>query len=185
MRHKELPEADDEFARSVGEFEDMTALRERIRTDLQEDSSRRAQAEVRRQLLDQIVEANPFEVPGSLVDRYLDHMTGHSHADGEGERHQHTPEEEERISQIRSALRPEAENNIKRMMVIEKIAEQQEIRASQDEIDARVAELAEKHGRSESEVWLQLEKSGQLEALEREMTEDKVFEYLESQNTVA
>ncbi|MBA4157126.1 MAG: trigger factor [Gemmatimonadetes bacterium] len=184
VQQKELPAADDDLARAVGEFDDMAALRERILTDLRDDSRRRADAELRRQLLNQIIEANPFELPNSLVDRYLDHMTGHSHAEGEGEKHQPTPGEEERISQVRTTLRPEAEWSLKRMMVVERISEQHEIRASQDEIDARVAELAEKHGSTESEIWLQLEKSGQLEALEREMTEDKVFEYLESQNTV-
>lgn len=184
LRRRQLPEIDDELARSVGDFETLAALRERILSDLREDAERRAEAEVRRQLIDQIIEANPFDVPASMVERYLDHMTGHAHADGEAERHRHTPEEEERISQVRSALRPEAEWALKRMLVIDRIAEQQQLRASQDEIDARVAELAGKHGRSESEVWLALEKSGQLEALEREITEDRVFEFLKSQSKI-
>jgi trigger factor len=181
---KALPELDDEFAREVGEFDTLDALRERILTDLREDAERRAEADVRRQLLDHILEANRFPVPESMIERYLDHMTGHAHADGQGEQHQHTPEEEERISQVRDALRPEAETGLKRMLVVERIAEQQGLRATQDDIDARVAALAAKHGRSESEVWLTLEKSGQLQMLEREIMEDKVFEYLESQNSV-
>jgi trigger factor len=184
VQRKELPEIDDEFARAVGEFDSLDGLRERILTDLREDAERRAEADVRRQLVDQIVEANRFEVPQSMVERYLDHMTGHSHADGEGEKHQHTPEEEERISQLRGALRPEAEWSLKRMLVIERIAERETLQASQDEIDAKVSELATRHERSESEVWLALEKSGQLEQLEREIMEDKVFAFLKTQNTV-
>jgi trigger factor len=184
VQRKSLPEVDDEFARAVGEFETVDALRERILTDLREDAERRAEADVRRQLVDQIVEANAFEVPQSMVERYLDHMTGHAHADGEGEKHQHTPEEEERISQLRNALRHEAEFSLKRMLVIERIAEQEKLQGSQDEIDAKVSELAAKHERSESDVWLALEKSGQLEQLEREIMEDKVFAFLKTQNTV-
>jgi trigger factor len=182
---KELPPIDDEFARAVGDFEDVSALRERVMEDLQDDARRRGESEVRRQLLDQIIQANVFELPNSMVERYLDQMTGHAHADGEGEKHRHTPEEEERISQLRAALRPEAEWGLKRMLVVERIAEQHNLRASQDEIDARVSALAQQHGRSESDVWLQLEKTGQLETLEREITEGKVFEFLQSQNTVA
>jgi trigger factor len=181
---KQLPELDDEFARSVGEYETLEALRELVLTDLRGDAERRAEADLRRQLVDQIIEANSFGVPESMIERYLDHMTGHSDADGQAEKHQHTPEEEERISQVRNALRPEAEWSLKRMLVIDRIAEQQNLRASQDEIDTRVADLAGKHGRSESEVWLALEKSGQLEALEREITEDKVFGHLKSLNTI-
>jgi FKBP-type peptidyl-prolyl cis-trans isomerase (trigger factor) len=60
------------------------------------------------------------------------------------------------------------------MMVVEQIAEQEGLSATQDEIDGKVEELA-RHGRTPSEVWIQLEKSGQLEVLEREITEDKVF----------
>jgi FKBP-type peptidyl-prolyl cis-trans isomerase (trigger factor) len=71
------------------------------------------------------------------------------------------------------------------MMVVERIAEDQGLRASQDEIDARVEDLAQRNGRTPSEVWLQLEKTGQLQALENEITEEKVFEYLKSQNTVS
>jgi trigger factor len=71
------------------------------------------------------------------------------------------------------------------MMIVERIAEQEGLRATQDEIDARVDEIAARHGRTPTEVWLQLEKGGQLEALEREITEDKVFDLLKSQNTVA
>jgi trigger factor len=181
---KQLPELDDEFARAIGDLDNLEKLRERVLADLRADAERRAEAEVRRQLIDQIIEANSFEVPASMIERYLDHMTGHAHADGEGENHRHTTEEEERISQIRDALRGEAEWSLKRMLVIERVAEQHDLRASQDEIDARVADLAGKHGRSESEVWLALEKSGQLEALERELTEDKVFEHLKSQNKI-
>jgi trigger factor len=180
---KKLPELDDEFASAVGEFEDMGALRTRIRNDLQSDIEQRSEAEVRRQLVEQIIEANPFDVPGSMVDRYLDYMTGHSH--GPDEKRQHTPEEAERMAKVREGLRPQAEMGLKRMMVVERIAEQEGLSASQDEIDAKVEELAAQHDRTPSEVWIQLEKSGQLEVLEREITEDRVFQLLKEQNTVA
>jgi trigger factor len=184
VRRKELPELDDDLAKAVGDFEDLGALRERIRTDLAEDARQRAEGEVRGELLHNIVEANPFEIPGSMVERYLDHMTGHAHADGKAREHHHSPEEEERISQVRAALRPQAEAGLKRMIAVERIAELQGLRATQDEIDAKVEELASKHELSASEVWLQLEKSGQLETMEREITEEKVFDYLKSVNTV-
>lgn len=182
-QRKELPALDAEFAKSVGDFEGVDALRERVREDLLADLEQRGDAEVRRQLVEQILEANPFEVPGSMVERYLDYMTGHSHENGE--QHQHTPEEEERMARLREGLRPQAEMGLRRMMVVERVAEQEGLSATQDEIDARVEELATKHERSPSEVWIQLEKSGQLEVLEREITEEKVFQFLLGQNTVA
>jgi trigger factor len=180
---KILPELDDEFAKGIGDFESVEALRQRILEDLKADAEQRADAEVRRQLVDEIVSANPFEVPDSMVDRYLDEITGHSHAGDHG--HQHTPEEEERLTRARQGLRPQAEWSIKRLLIIDSVAEAEGLRATQDDIDQRVEQLAERHQRSPSEVWLQLEKSGQLEVLEREITEDKVFQHLVAQSKVA
>jgi trigger factor len=183
VERKKLADLDDEFASAVGDFESLDALRTRVRSDLVADVEQRGTAEVRRQLVEQIIEANPFDVPGSMVDRYLDYMTGHSH---EGhEKHAHAPEEEERLAKVRESLRPQAEWGLRRMMVVERIAEQEGLSASQDEIDAKVDEIAARHERTPSEVWIQLEKNGQLEVLEREITEDKVFAHLLEQNTVA
>ena len=53
-----------------------------------------------------------------------------------------------------------------------------------DEVDARVEKLAEEHGISPSDAWIQLEKSGQIQSLEAEITEEKVFAFLLSQSTV-
>lgn len=183
IHRKSLPEADDAFAKDVAELETLAALRERIREDLGTEATQRAEGDIRQQLVNQIIEANPFPVPSAMVERYLDYMTGHSHADGKP--HNHTPEENERLERIRQTVRPQAEWGLKRTMIVEHIAEKEGLTATQDEIDARVEELATSHGRTPSEVWLQLEKSGQLEMLEREITQDKVFDFLLAQNTVA
>ncbi|HEX6924763.1 MAG TPA: trigger factor [Longimicrobiaceae bacterium] len=180
---KVLPELNDDFAKTIGEFEDLAALRARVLEDLQADAKERADAEVRRQLIDQIIQANPFELPRSMVERYLDELTGHSHEDGHD--HNHTPEEEAEIARFREQLRPQAEWSIKRLLIIDSVAEAEGLRATQDDIDRRVEELAERHNLTPTEVWLQLEKAGQLEVLERELTENKVFEHLLGQSTVA
>jgi trigger factor len=178
---KHLPEVDDELARSLGDFEDLAGLRTRVLEDLKKDSEQRAVAEVRGQLVQHLVEANPFEVPGSMVDRYVDYMTG----DTDDRKAKRSPAQEEQFSQYRALMRPQAEAALKRMLVVEHLADREGLRATQDEVDAKVEEMAAEHGRSPSDVWLELEKSGQLEALESQITEDKVFRYLESQNTVA
>ena len=180
---KLLPELDDAFAREIGDFEGLTALRERILEDLRTDAQQRADAEVRRQLVDEIISANPFEVPGSMVERYLDEITGHSHQGDH--KHQHTPEEEERLARAREGFWPQAEWSIKRLLIVDAVADAEGLRATQDDIDQRVEQLAERHGMSPSVVWLQLEKAGQLEGLEREITEDRVFQHLLAQSNVA
>lgn len=182
-RKKVLPELDDELAKGLGEFETLDALRERMRTDLAEDARRRADEAVREQLVGQLVEANPFEVPASMVDRFMDYQVGDV-PDEQGRRRERKPEERERISQLRELMRPQAEAQLKRMMVVEHLAEREGLRATADDVDARVERLAEEHGRSASDVWVELERSGQMQALESEIMEEKVFEHLVSRSTL-
>ncbi|HEX7120428.1 MAG TPA: trigger factor [Longimicrobiales bacterium] len=173
VRRPELPELDDEFARSVGDFEDLDALRARIREDLEKEAEAEAERGVRQKLLDAIVEANPFDVPDSLVNQYLQRML----SPREGA-------DPERVAQAREMARPAAEQALRRIMVIERIAEMEGLHATSAELDARIEEIAEKQSRPAGEVWAQLQKSGQLSRLEEEITENKVFDYLKSQSTI-
>ena len=183
-RRKELPALDDEFAKGLGDFDSLEALRTRVRDDLQNDAKKRADSAMRDALVQQIVEANPFDVPASMVDRYLAYMMGEN-PDDEGSRRKRSPEDEERFSQLRAIMRPQAEASLKRMMVVEHIAEREGLRPTADDVDARVEAMAEQHGRTPSDLWVELERSGQMQALEAEILEDKVFEHLQSRNTVA
>jgi len=183
LKSRTFPELDDEFAASVGPFESMEALRARVQGDLREEARKRADAAVRDGLVGQILEANPVEAPRSMVERYLDYMMGEGR-EGRAPRPKRTPEQEERFSQFREMMRPQAEAALKRIMVIDTLADREGLRATQDEVDQRVELLAQAHGRSPSDVWLELEKSGQLQGLEAEITEEKVFEWLRAQNTV-
>ncbi|MBW3655331.1 MAG: hypothetical protein KY444_04440, partial [Gemmatimonadetes bacterium] len=148
------------------------------------DARRRADQAERDGLIGQIVDANPFDVPGSMVERYLDYMTGDV-PDESGKRRARGGEEEERISHLRTFMRPQAEAGLRRMMVVEHLADREGLRATADDVDARVEQLAEKAGRSPSDVWVELERSGQMQALESEITEEKVFEHLRARNTVS
>lgn len=183
-RRKELPALDDDFAKGLGEFDTIDGLRTRVRADLEKDAKQRADSAMRDALVQQIVEANPFDVPGSMVDRYLDYMTGDT-PDREGNRRQRSGEEEERFSQLRAIMRPQAEQALKRMMVVEYIADHEGLRPTADDVDARVEALAGQHGRTPSDLWVELERTGQMQALEAEILEDKVFEHLRSRNTIA
>jgi trigger factor len=81
---------------------------------------------------------------------------------------------------MRTQMWPAAEQALKRMLVLERIAEMESLRATPAEMDAKIDELAERLGRPRGEVIGQLRKSGRLDELEQEITEDKVFAYLMS-----
>lgn len=173
-KRAELPELTDEFATSMGEFEGLEDLKARVREDLVKEAEREAERDLRRQIVDQLLDANPFDVPESMVQRYLEGML---------------PSQEgadpERINQIREQARPAAERAIKRMLAIDHLSEKQGLRATPEEVDARVAEIAERNDRSPTEVRAQLQKSGRLGSIEEEITESKVFDWLKAASKIS
>ncbi|MFO7261327.1 MAG: trigger factor [bacterium] len=173
VRRPELPALDDAWARSVGDFEDLAALRARIREDLQRDADAAAERELRRELIDRIIEANPFEVPDAMVEQYLDGIL--------------RPREgvdPQQLAELRQAARPAAEQAIRRTLVVDRVAKMEGLEATPAEVDARVEEIASRVGRPVEEVRREFVRSGRLEALADEITEEKVFEYLKSLSTV-
>jgi trigger factor len=170
----ERPELSDDFARSLGDdFESLEALTDRIRTDLREESEARAEAQVRGTLLENIIDANPFQVPDSMIDHYVRTALG-------------GPKEisEERLAEARSELGPQAEYGVKRFIVIQEVARAQGLAASDEEIDARIEEMAERSGTTAGEVYSRLQKSGRLDGLEQDITERKVFDFLKEQSEI-
>jgi trigger factor len=171
---RDLPELDDAFARTVGEFEDLASLRARVREDLQREAEGQSEGAVRSQLLDQIVEANPFEIPQSMVDRYIETMLGET-----------KDADPERLERIKEQLRPESEHAVKRLLAIERVADTQQLRATEGELDERIETLATRNQMSPAETYARLQKAGRLQAIEREITEEKVFEFLKEKSTVS
>jgi trigger factor len=174
VKRAELPTLDDGFAQGLGDFESLDVLRERIRSDLEREAENDAERQLRGQLLGEIIGANPFDVPESMTREYLNRVI---------------PEREgvdaARLDEIRDSARPAAENAIRRMLIVERIAEQESLHARPEEVEARVTGIAERLGRSPAEVRSQLQKSGRLNELEEEITEDRVFDYLKSLSTLA
>jgi trigger factor len=172
VKRKSLPALDDAFAREIGDFDTVQILREAVRTDMGAHATREADAEVRGQLIDQIVEANPFDVPKAwvmqLVDGYMQ-MYGVPDA------------EKQRFSQ---EFIPMAERQVRRDLIIDTIAERESLTASAAAVDARIEELAKARNVDPGQVYAQLQKSGRLQEIERELTEDRVFGWLLEKNPV-
>jgi trigger factor len=173
VKRKALPALDDAFAREVGDFESLDALMATVRKDLEEHANREADAGVRHQLVDQIAAANPFDVPPSWVNQAVD---GYLQA-------YQVPEEER--DRFRGEFRPIAERQVRRDLIIETIAEREGLKATEGDIDGRVAEVASKRGADPGQVYASLQKAGRLREIEQSITEEKVFTWLLGRNEVA
>ncbi len=173
VKRKSAPALDDAFAREVGDFDSLDALRAAVRTDLEEHSNRDADALVRQSLLDQVAEANPFDVPPSWVSRVIDaYMQAYQIPDDQKE-------------QFGGEFAGVAEKQVRRDMLIDAIAEKEKLVATEKDVDDRVAKVAEQRKADPGQVYASLQKAGRLSEIERSITEEKVFEWLTARNEVS
>jgi trigger factor len=172
VKRQELPPLDDAFAREMGDFDSVEAFRAAVRRDLEREAEREADAEVRQALLTQVVEANGVQAPESLVHRLM-----HGYA----EIYRIPPDQ---LPNFEQQFHTVAERQVKRDLVLDALVEQQGLRATEAEIDARIAALAEARGTTAGELYSSLQKGNRLAELERGITEEKAFDFLLQQSTV-
>ena len=173
VKRKSVPPLDDALAREVGDFESLEALRATVRADLERHADHEIEANVRQQLIDQIISANSFDIPKSWIQQFVQNYA---------EAYQVPEDQREKFAGEFRAL---AERQIRRDLVIETIAENEGLAASEKDLDDRIAEQAEKRGANPGQIYAQLEKSGRLKEMERSITEDKVFKWLLERNDVS
>ena len=172
VKRKSAPALDDDFAREVGDFESLDALRAAVRTDLEDHATRDADALVRQTLLDNVAEANPFDVPPSWVTRMIDaYMQAYQIPDDQRET-------------FGAEFAAVAEKQVRRDMLIDAISEQEKLTATEKDVDERVAKVAEQRKTDPGQVYASLQKAGRLPEIERSITEEKVFEWLTARNDV-
>ncbi|MBA3343768.1 MAG: trigger factor [Gemmatimonadales bacterium] len=171
-KRQELPPLEDAFAREVGDFESLDALRAAVRQDVEREAEREADAQVRQSLLAQIVEANNVAAPESLVHRLM-----HGYAEMYG-----VPQEQ--LAGFEQQFHEVAEGQVRRDLVLDAVIESQGLRATESEIDERVARMAQVRGVEPGQLYGSLQKANRLSELERAITEEKVFDFLLKQSTV-
>ena len=172
-KRKTAPDLDDALAREVGDFESLDALRDAVRKDLGSHAQREAETQLKTQLLDQIIEANPFDVPPSWVRQLIE---GYANA------YQVPDEDKERFAQ---EFRPLAERQVRRDLVVDQIARQENLRATEADVDERVAELAQGRNMEPGKLYAALQQGGRLGEIEHGITEERVFKWLAERNTMA
>ena len=172
VKRQQLPDLTDEFAREVGDFDSTDALKSAVRSDLEVEAGREADMEVRRLLIEEIQSANAVDAPRPMVQRVMSAFA---------EAYQ-IPDD--KLEEFATEFGPVAERQVKRDLIIGHLAEKEDLKASEEDIDERVAEIAKQSNSEPGKVYASLEKSKRLSELERSITDDKVFNYLMEQSTI-
>ncbi|HAF14404.1 MAG TPA: trigger factor [Blastocatellia bacterium] len=178
VRVKELPELDDEWARSMGEdFDSVTTLRAKIREDLENRAVEEANHRLRAELMRKILEGHPFEVPQSLIDHQTNYRLESVVRDMIG-RGVDPRNQEINWEGAREELRAQAEQDVRGSMLLERIAEEEKIDVANEEIEAEIQALARGSQQSIEQVRSVLTKEGGERSIANRLRNRKALDLL-------
>ena len=146
IRIRVVPAADDEFAKDIGEFDSLDALRDRIREDLAHEMRHEVERDMRADLLRQLATRVSFDVPASLLDREIDRRVE------EFVRRLIDQQIDPMKTNInwedfRERQRDAAVEAVKGALVLDEVARREHMDVSDGEVDAEVGRYAERTGR--------------------------------------
>jgi trigger factor len=182
VKEKVLPALDDDFAKSVGgSFETLDALKEEVRKGLQARRDAENRHALETAVLDAVLANHTFEVPEALVLRQVGHQIEHAreHMRRQGVDPDRVPWDYKKLLED---LRPGAEKAVKRALLLEAIAEKEDLQAGDADVDAEVERLAQASQRPAPAVRRMLEQSGDLQGIRHTLGERKTVDFLIEKN---
>ena len=179
IKKKVVPALDDEFAKDVGDWDSLAALRETVRQRLRDAAQRKADRELKGSLVEALVEKASFEVPEALVER---HMNARTESAARGLAWQGVDPTKVGMDwkQYREAQREDSVKAAKADILLDEIARREGIQASDAEVDAEIARYAETLKKSKESVRARMEKEGEIQALRARIREDKTLDLLKA-----
>ena len=184
IRRKVLPELDDEFAKDLGEFDSLTALKDRIRTDMQQEAEENAKRDARTDLMKQLSKRISFELPVSLVeremDRRLEEMARQLMAQKIDPRQAGID-----WAQFREAQREAARDAVASALVLDEIARREQITVAAEDVDKEIEQFAARAGRTPAALRAQLEKEGGISRLYAGLRREKAVDLAKSRAKIA
>jgi trigger factor len=183
LKRRVLPDLDDEFAKDLGDFENLAALRARVREDLEHEARHAGERDMRSELMKQLAKRIPFELPAALVDRELDRrledFARRMMEQGIDPRQAGIDWQAFREGQRGAAV--EAAGGA---VYLDQLARQEKIDATADEIDQEVGRYAERTGRTPAAVRAALEKEQGLSRVAAGVRREKSIDFLLSRATI-
>ncbi len=181
IRQRNLPELDDEFARTAGGYESLDAMRQDVRERLRRAAEGRAASEYRKAVIDKITEGSKVDVPEVLVEREMD-RTVQSLADNLAQQGLTLEGYLEACGLDREALRrsyrEDAYAAVKSELVMDAVSKAEGITATSDEIDSELGKFAGREGKTTQEVRELLEKAGRIADIEHAVVRRKTVDHL-------
>jgi trigger factor len=128
-------------------------------------------------LVEELIAKNEFEVPESMVDTYLENFIAQT-------KQERQVEELENEEEIREQAKPGALRGVKRYLILEQIAEKENIEVSEEDLDKHLETMSERHNVDGSRIRQILGRSGQLDRIKSDLLDEKAFDFVIEQAKV-
>ncbi|MBE0465919.1 MAG: trigger factor [Candidatus Desulforudis sp.] len=181
IKRKELAPLDDEFAKDVSEHESLEALRGETRNRLQEAAEKKVENDLRNAAIDQAVANAQLEIPQSMVEARLDSLM--EEALRPVLEQGMTKEDFLRLTNqteesMRADMQPRAEKALRRELVIDRIAEEEELEVSEQEVEAELEKMAGFYRIESARLKEILDQNDELDSIRAVIRRDKAVDIL-------
>jgi len=178
IKQKNLPELNEEFAKQLGEFRNLDEVRQRIREGMEADRKHEAEREAKDKLVSELVRRNDFEVPEGLVDRQIDLRLdrGLRALAAQGMKAEDIKKMD--LNRLRAGQREQAVQEVKASLLLDKVAEAENIQVSDVEIDREVEMLAKQSKQTPDAIRARLTRDGALDRIRNRIRNDKTLDFL-------
>jgi len=182
LKQKSLPELNNDFAKELGEFADMDAVKKQIRENMEEERRHRAEHEAKDKLMAELVKRNDFEVPDSLVEHQIDLRLerGLRALAAQGMRSEVLKKMD--FARLRAGQKDQAVQEVKAALLLDKVAEHEKIDVSEEELEREVEALAKQSKQTAEAVRARLTQDGGLDRIKDRIRSEKTLDFLYHQS---
>ncbi len=176
IKEKAVPELDDAFAQSLGgNFQTAADLRQAVGDDIIKNRENERRGKIEEQALDQLIIAHPFEAPPSLVRQDQENILRDQFQFMQS---QGVNLEGLNMEKMLENVKPQAERRVRVRLIFEKIAAQENILLSDEELEEGITRMAERSGRPASQVRQFYKENNLMEGLRRQLRDEKVMAFI-------
>ena len=186
IKERKVPELNDEFAKKVGNFETVDALREDIKTYLDKAAKNENEQRAHKALIDKIVETSTVDVPDSMINREAKQLMNEmqQRMKSQGVNFDQVMDEKGQEN-LWEELRTEAAKRVKNSLVLAEIANKENISVTSEQFEGKIKELAALYHAEEKDVYTQLAKNiNMTNALTQQILAQNITNYLMDNNKV-
>ncbi|MGD0791494.1 MAG: trigger factor [Terriglobales bacterium] len=182
IKQKSLPELNDEFAKQLGEFQTVDDLRKAIREQIESERKHQAERDAKEKLVGELIQRNDFEVPDSLIEQQIDIRLeqGLRALAARGL----TAEQMKKmdLSRLRAGQREQAIHDVRAALLLERVAEEENVQVGDDELDRELESLARQSKQTSEAVRARLTRDGGLDRIRTRIRNEKTLDFLYRQS---